>query len=485
MLKRKRGQQQPSVALTAHSSSNRGPGIQTLRVEAKLEHGKKLLNRALKTAKGFERQKLGRRRKTAVVSNDAADVARIDREIEALKTLEIPSAAEHHLYKSLLKSKAVATSHALPSSVSEANIIPRDAAAVNVTARLYNSNPVKETLKEVLGDIRGALGIRDHVEVSQGKAKNGASHSKRGQIDTAEQTEQDSDTTTNGRVLAVDTGKHTRVSTTGRTGQSVVSSGDEDEFAVFDSSAAASPDGGSEDDDFSHFVSRIVASSDEESDDEIEMPESVRLKGRSKTTYEPDIELSPPTSPSPSRSPTPDLPDPFPKKHKADKEAAPKPNKSTFLPSLTMGGYWSGSESEPEDDDIDTAPKKNRRGQRARREIAEKKFGTKAKHLQNGSSRVQDRNKGWDPKRGAQSESGRRFGHDRHGGGGAAGRSGGRGGGQGGRTGANDVAVAKPRGRGEGRKDDQGPLHPSWEAAKRANEAKMTAAFEGKKITFD
>ena len=35
-------------------------------------------------------------------------------------------------------------------------------------------------------------------------------------------------------------------------------------------------------------------------------------------------------------------------------------------------------------------------------------------------------------------------------------------------------------------RDDQGSLHPSWEAAKKAKEAKkVTAAFEGKKISFD
>lgn len=55
------------------------------RVEAKIENGHKLLNRAFRTAKGFERQKLGRRRKTAISKSDAKDVARIDAETEAIK----------------------------------------------------------------------------------------------------------------------------------------------------------------------------------------------------------------------------------------------------------------------------------------------------------------------------------------------------------------------------------------------------------------
>ena len=55
------------------------------RVEEKLFHSKKVMQRALKVAKGFERQKLGRRQKTAVKQKDDADKTRIDEEIEALK----------------------------------------------------------------------------------------------------------------------------------------------------------------------------------------------------------------------------------------------------------------------------------------------------------------------------------------------------------------------------------------------------------------
>jgi hypothetical protein len=56
-----------------------------------------------------------------------------------------------------------------------------------------------------------------------------------------------------------------------------------------------------------------------------------------------------------------------------------------------------------------------------------------------------------------------------------AGDGGGRG------TGENAVAVAEKR---PGRKDDAGLLHPSWEAAKRAKEAKAAATFQGTKVVF-
>jgi len=54
-------------------------------VGEQIELGKKALVRNLKLAKGFERQKLGRRQKDALAKNDTAANARIEAEIDALK----------------------------------------------------------------------------------------------------------------------------------------------------------------------------------------------------------------------------------------------------------------------------------------------------------------------------------------------------------------------------------------------------------------
>lgn len=59
--------------------------IQIARLEQKLEHGCQLIFRALKTARGFERQKLGRRQKTSKQKNETAQLSRIGEEIQALK----------------------------------------------------------------------------------------------------------------------------------------------------------------------------------------------------------------------------------------------------------------------------------------------------------------------------------------------------------------------------------------------------------------
>ncbi|KAK3110178.1 hypothetical protein LTR53_015808, partial [Teratosphaeriaceae sp. CCFEE 6253] len=156
---------------------------------------------------------------------------------------------------------------------------------------------------------------------------------------------------------------------------------------------------------------------------------------------------------------------------------APALKSSAFVPSLSMGGYISGSGSDVED--IDEAPRKNRRGQRARQQIWEKKYGAKAQHLQKQKVDVkQSRDQGWDPKRGAMDGSARRSGRERRTEHVARGRPA--------KTsevvGERHVEQVKPKHR-----DDGGALHPSWAAAKVAKEKKTAApvAFAGKKITFD
>ena len=118
----------------------------------------------------------------------------------------------------------------------------------------------------------------------------------------------------------------------------------------------------------------------------------------------------------------------------------------------------------------------------ARRAIWEKKYGEKANHIKSCKAPV---GKGKDDgKRGTKDSSGRQ------GRGGLSGR-GGRGGMETGRTrnydratGENAIAI-EPKKRGMGKKDDVGVLHPSWQAAKKAKEAKKMATFQGKKVTFD
>lgn len=229
--------------------------------------------------------------------------------------------------------------------------------------------------------------------------------------------------------------------------------------------------------DFAHLDARVAGSSAEESDeDSEEAPVCSELPLASARVHDPvdDLSLTPSAFSLSSQSPEPES------KAFVSKAAANARKTSTFLPSLTMGGYWSGSESLPSDEEIDVAPRKNRRGQRARQQLWEKKFGGRAKHLQNKDAAGNgSRNEGWDPKRGAQVAGDKRFGQRR--------------------TGKHTVPDAKRRSEGNAisangvdlgpsrqvKRDDQGPLHPSWEAAKQRKEQRATAPFQGKKVVFD
>jgi hypothetical protein len=73
MPKRKRGQ------------NDSEEDLQRQEVEAKIVHGKKLLNKVLKLAKNFERQKLDKRIKLSDKENDVEKKRRLENEQEVLK----------------------------------------------------------------------------------------------------------------------------------------------------------------------------------------------------------------------------------------------------------------------------------------------------------------------------------------------------------------------------------------------------------------
>lgn len=230
-----------------------------------------------------------------------------------------------------------------------------------------------------------------------------------------------------------------------------------------------------DEDDYGQFASRLASSSSEEgfSDGEISNTATNTSREPSSNPLR-DKSLSPsqPLSSS-SSSPINSL-----KISKPTTTAASK--STTFLPSLMMGGYLSGSDSDSvaDEDAADIQPRKNRMGQQARRALAEKKYGRKANHLQNES-----RDEGWDLRRGAQGADDRGKRGRGRGGSGMGSRSSRREMGQGGASGANSDPV-KPRIEKKPKAVD-GPLHPSWEAAKKAKEQKQSVVFAGKKIIFD
>lgn len=347
-----------------------------------------------------------------------------------------------------MKVKAIATSPDLPAELSKPVTFPHDAASLNVNGRLCKSNPVQEAFPAAITAVKREFGIREDVSESLKKKRLRAKDYK-----AAQETRVDSEDLSRAKKQVkrkeIDGDADTDGLGGGEIGES--DEGSEDEFEQFQDRLASSDeeeDGGDEDMELSDI---------EDLERQLEQEGlSRRQKSSNSQRYDPAADLSLSEDESDEES----VDEPPPKKG-----AVAKPNKSSFIPSLTMGGYISGSGSDL-DDDIDVAPKKNRRGQRARQKIWEQKYKSKANHLKN-----QERSAGWDPKRGAVGgERQPRF-----------------------AKGANSMPVGNRRrdvGAGSTkkppRKDDSGPLHPSWEAAKRAKEKKAApVSFQGKKISFD
>lgn len=59
--------------------------MKAIRLAHKFEQGVQLISKSLKTARGFERQKLSRREKTAKAEGNATTLSRLGDEVEALK----------------------------------------------------------------------------------------------------------------------------------------------------------------------------------------------------------------------------------------------------------------------------------------------------------------------------------------------------------------------------------------------------------------
>ncbi|KAL2814339.1 BUD22-domain-containing protein [Aspergillus granulosus] len=410
--------------------------LQKTRLKQKFEFGVTTLSGALKTARGFERQKLGRRQKTAKNGPQEEDKNRGKGKDRIAK-----ATAEKYLFKQLIKTKRIAEAPVFIRFRQSKKISiegPKSTEEANVTARLFKSNPVQKVLPSIMDGLRELIGVDSSEPKKKGEKKD---------IQPVEKQEK--------AIVALE-----------RRADPDLSEEDEDEDQAQSGQDLDMDDAGSDEEDYAQFDARLASDSEDEdgsSDDEATLAKLKSLPPRS------DMSISL----SPSASPERETESPPQKKAKASTKADKTPATSTtFLPSLMMGGYWSGSESEAEE--VEEAPRrKNRMGQQARRALWEKKYGAGANHVKEGKNKKgKGRDNGWDPRKGATDGDGarRKFG-----------------------TGSNAMAMGtdkrtgSQRGPGAGSKkpQDDKPLHPSWEAARKAKEQKTTAAFQGKKVVFD
>ncbi|QLG74474.1 hypothetical protein HG535_0G03570 [Zygotorulaspora mrakii] len=196
----------------------------------------------------------------------------------------------------------------------------------------------------------------------------------------------------------------------------------------------------------------LLAASDDEEEDEVD-------------TLDPNVNYNEVTDEEPDEEN--DVEELDYEEEKDDAEMPKKKKQKTELPEL-MAGYYSGADSDDESDPAEdkiareqislVEKKKNRRGQRARQKIWEKKYGRAAKHVQREVQKDMD-----DRKRRQQEYEER-----------VAKRA------------AKEVEqVNFQRTYNTPAAPKLQPEHPSWVAKKKAEEKQMNAKFEGKKIKFD
>ncbi|GKT94099.1 cellular morphogenesis protein [Colletotrichum tofieldiae] len=468
-------------------------------IEQKLADYRKEIFRALKGAKGLERQRYSKRLRDDKATPDK--VRRLEREILVLKSLDLQQTADAHLHSSLLKVKQIAESPALPEAIKQGVPKPdlsedEKAALHNVTSGLFNRVHVREAIEKA---IRGVCLILN-VPIPEKKKKG-----KKGAVENKKDTEEDQPR--EAKKAKVDDAKDVSAkaeveeeenpfdemddeippesgASDGEKNENIeeVELDEEDEEKVVAKYEAMLGGSDSEDESggedmkarYQALLGEVAdgdTADDESNSDEDEEEEDAYGQDDSDSGMDSDRQRrinAANVSLSPSRN-----------RHHANRRNKPAPRnllagRGDDLSALAHG--WS------EASDLDLAPPKKRLGQKQRQAIWEKKYGAQANHVkkQTDAQRTGARDSGWDMKRGAVGgeEDGPRKPWKK----GVSNPLGARQGSrrdEGQRTAAPERKPKPPP-----KKDDEGVLHPSWQARKKAKEEQTTAAFQGTKITF-
>ncbi|KAI5896914.1 BUD22-domain-containing protein [Schizophyllum commune H4-8] len=138
------------------------------------------------------------------------------------------------------------------------------------------------------------------------------------------------------------------------------------------------------------------------------------------------------------------------KKAKASATPAAASGSSTFLPSLSVGFVRGSDDSDIEE--IQDKPKKNRRGQRARRLIWEREYGKNANHKKKERDQAFEKRRQWEERQQKRAAA---------------------------------AAAREERERAQAQEKSR-PIHPSWEAKKKLKEKEAAAMVpsQGKKLVF-
>ncbi|KAI0712177.1 Bud-site selection protein [Earliella scabrosa] len=446
--------------------AGKGPAVQVKQeapgeiIAKKLHHGLHEVRKAAKKAAAFELRKLVKRLKQARAQNAKGavkgdDPAEMERQLEVLKNVDHEPFANTALRTKILKDKLLAHDDDVQAAVAEklsANLVaPQEpgSSAAKVHGRLLSSKTLAEAVHAVVDALREILDPSLAKTTAKTQAKVVAGKEEDEDEDDSEEEEEG----------------ETRPAKAKKARVAHEEDGDEDSGGESEGDAddAGWESGTVDDGDDGGWESGTVDGGD------LEVASSSEDDGGSS---DPDEDEDEPGEASSNQRPETNV--------RTKKTAG----ESTFLPSLSVGftrGDSDASDLSDREGAAADAPRKNRRGQRARRAIWEKKFGKNANHVKNQRQQQQHRNASAprDSRPRQQGHGQPRGGRDapgqppRHAGGG--------------RPEGFKAKNASANGQaGAAKAKEEKALHPSWEAKRKLKE-KLNPGIvppQGKKIIF-
>ncbi|KAG9121250.1 hypothetical protein FRC07_002877 [Ceratobasidium sp. 392] len=452
-LKRKRGAEQ-------ENSKPDDASLQS-RISAKLHHSFKEAARAAKKAKAFEVQRAVKRLKEARQKN-SGDIQDLERKLELAKELDHATLARISLARKIQKIKALAIHPIVQSALQDAAVPSLDSISNDSKHAVLSSKILASEVDRLCTGLKDLVEppveqlppTKEDEEVESDENSDGGEEKE--WKDVASNTDDSSDSKTSQpdpSALQSALSKLGIELDTSRPAPSSSSSSSDGE----DSVVLENDDDGESFDDQASWESGSV-----DSEGNIRQASSVS-SGSSR-----------PSSPPAKRS----------------KGAAEAGAGSRFLPSLASG-FIRGDSDGSDIEDADVAPeRKNRRGQRARKAIWEKKYGKNANHVKKAredaaASRGRGRGRGGIGRGGASGAGRGVSSNDARGGRSGANR------GRGGRVRPPPAELPTTQDGGWGqraaKKAEEKPMHPSWIAKQKlkAKESVGTMSAQGKKIVFN
>ncbi|KAH7885272.1 Bud-site selection protein [Phlebopus sp. FC_14] len=332
-------------------------------------HGARLVRKAAKRSKTFEMQKMLKKLREARREDTASEVTKdLESQVDALKQIDSDKAANSALLTKIRKDKVLSNDPQVQSAVSTelaVNLVPPGTAGTPVAkaqSRLLSSKVLASQVSAVVEALRDLL----------------HSPPKTGEYEETEHLDDSGPSK-----IAKRQPSQARREETRRTREEI-SQSNTSELHLESDRASISGEGSNDSVDADGWESGTVSDGASSVGGDWE---SGSILGSSHAEERGDVPSDPDSDTSSSR----------PVSFKSKAHPASSKGQSEFLPSLSVGFARGDSDSEFSDSEAKAADgiKKNRRGQRARRAIWEKKFGKNANHVKRQREIAQPSNSKW------------------------------------------------------------------------------------------